>query len=78
MAFVTERTLHFEILNAMPQVLLHSTSFVRSSWSVVVSALETISLYKRQSSAKSLTVELMLQAMSFIKIRKSIGPITVP
>ena len=37
-AFMTER-----ILNAMPQVLFHSTSSVGSCWSVVVSDLETIS-----------------------------------
>ena len=75
---VTLSTLHFCGWNALPHLVSHSASILRSSWSASQSEMPLISLYPMQSSAKSLEFGVILSGRSLMNRRKSIGPSTDP
>ena len=75
---VTLSTLHFFGWNAMPHLVSHSASILRSSWSASQSEMPLICLHTMQSSAKSLEFEVILSGRSLMNMRKSIGPSTDP
>ena len=60
------------------QEFTHNLCWTRSSSNWMALFEERIVRYTKQSSANSLTDEVILSVMSLIKIRKSNGPSTVP
>ena len=70
--------LHFRTLNSMPQVLLQATSLSRSCCRSRQCCSLRTSLYSIQSSANNRMEDEVSLAMSFMNMRKSMGPSTVP
>ena len=71
-------TLHFSLLNFSSHLLLHSSSFLRSSCSLSLSSEHITFLKIFTSSAKSLPFELSPSSRSLTYTRKSVGPRTLP
>ena len=71
-------TLHLAGWNSIAQVDSHLSRAWRSSWRISLSALLLISLYTIQSSANRRTFNWMCSVRSFMKMRNSSWPRTVP
>ena len=59
-------TWHFSRLNFIFHLFAHLSSVLRSSWSAAVFVLGLSAIYIMVSSAKSLTVEVILSGMSLM------------
>ena len=69
---------HFSTLKSICQIFDQCTSLLRSSCRVILSDVLFIVLYSTQSSANRRIFDVMLSAISFMQIRNSVGPKTVP
>ena len=69
---------HFEVLHFICHKSCYVDSLLKSDWSFWKSGVPLIRVYMTQSSAKSLTVDLMLFGKSLMYIRKCRGPSAVP
>ena len=75
---VTRMTWHFSRLNFIFHCFAHLSSVLRSSWSAAVFVLGLRAIYIMVSSAKNLTVEVILSGISLIYKWNRQGPSAEP